>query len=137
MKSIRAALAALVLVLHSPASAEERISHFWSDVRIQKDSSVEVTETIDVNAEHDRINHGIYRDFPTRYRGPHGSQVRIGFTFRDATLDGTPVQASTEDGCCPWGPFNPSSPRSASARCRYRVSTTCMACPVPACSVQR
>ena len=29
--------------------------------------------------EHDRINHGIYRDFPTRYRGRNGSQLRIGF----------------------------------------------------------
>jgi uncharacterized membrane protein YgcG len=97
MKSIRAALAALVLVLHSPASAEERISHFWSDVRIQKDSSVEVTETIDVNAEHDRINHGIYRDFPTRYRGQHGGQViTVGFDFEGATLDGAPVPAKTE-----------------------------------------
>ena len=77
-------------------SAEERISHFWSDVEIRKDSSVEVTETIDVVAEHDRINHGIYRDFPTRYRGPHGSQIRVGFTFQGATLDGLPVKAATE-----------------------------------------
>ena len=34
------------------------------------------------------INHGIFRDFPTRYRGPHGGQVRVGFTFEGATLDG-------------------------------------------------
>ena len=29
-----------------------------------------------------QINRGIFRDFPTRYRGPRGSQVRVGFTFR-------------------------------------------------------
>ena len=35
------------------------------------------------------INHGIYRDFPTRYRGPRtAAQVRVGFTFEGATLDG-------------------------------------------------
>jgi uncharacterized membrane protein YgcG len=97
MRSIWAALAALVLALPSSASAEERISHFWSDVQVQKDSSVEVTETIDVNAEHDRINHGIFRDFPTRYRGRHGGQViTVGFTFEGATLDGAPVTAKTE-----------------------------------------
>ena len=67
---------------------------FCSDVQIQQDSSLDVTETIDVQAENDRINHGIYRDFPTHYRGPHGSSVRVGFTFEGATLDGSPVPAS-------------------------------------------
>jgi uncharacterized membrane protein YgcG len=92
----RALPALLLLLAATPAPAEERIQRFVSDVQVQKDSSLEVTETIDVRAEHNAINRGIYRDFPTRYRGPHGSQVQIGFTFRDATLDGTPVQASTE-----------------------------------------
>ena len=55
-----------------------------------------MTETITVLAENDRINHGIFRDFPTRYRGPHGSRVRVGFTFEGATLDGMPVPASTQ-----------------------------------------
>ena len=96
MRLIRAVLAALALALPSAASAEERISHFWSDVAIHKDASIEVTETIDVVAEHNRINHGIYRDFPTRYRGRHGDQVRVGFAFEGATLDGLPVKASTE-----------------------------------------
>ena len=84
------------MALPSAASADERILRYLSDVQIQRDSSVEVTETIDVRAEHDRINHGIFRDFPTRYRGAHGSQVRVGFTFEGATLDGLPVPASTE-----------------------------------------
>ncbi len=97
MRSIWAAFLALTLALPSAASAEERISHFWSDVQVQKDSSVEVTETIDVNAEHDRINHGIYRDFPTRYRGPRGGQViTVGFTLEGVTLDGAPVANTTD-----------------------------------------
>jgi uncharacterized membrane protein YgcG len=89
-------LPALLLLASVPASAEERILRFISDVQIRKDSSLEVTETIDVHAERNAINHGIFRDFPTRYRGPHGSQYRVGFTFRGATLDGEPVPASTE-----------------------------------------
>lgn len=93
---LRALPALLVLITATSARAEERIHRFISDVRIQKDSSLEVTETIDVRAEHNRINRGIYRDFPTRYRGPRGSQVRVGFTFRGATLDGSPVKATTE-----------------------------------------
>jgi LemA protein len=91
----RALLALLLLAAPAAARADERILHYWSDVQVQKDASLEVTETIDVRAEHDRINHGIFRDFPTRYRNRMGGQVRIGFTFEGATLDGSPVQAST------------------------------------------
>ena len=93
MRVFWAALAAAVLA--SSASSEERISHFRSDVEIQKDSSVEVAESIDVNVENVRINHGIFRDFPTRYRTAHGGQIHVGFTFEGATLDGMPVKATT------------------------------------------
>ncbi|HEU4695391.1 MAG TPA: DUF2207 domain-containing protein, partial [Sphingomicrobium sp.] len=94
---MRRALAALLLLGASTgASADERILRYVSDVQIQKDSSLEVTETIDVRAENDRIRHGIYRDFPTRYSGPHGGRIRVGFTFEGATLDGSPVPASIE-----------------------------------------
>ena len=86
----------LLLGAAAAAHAEERIQRFVSDVQIQKDSSLEVTETIDVRAEHNQINRGIYRDFPTRYRGRRGNQVRVGFTFQGATLDGMPVPAKTE-----------------------------------------
>ena len=92
----RALPALLLLLAATAAHAEERISRFSSDVQIQKDASLEVTETIDVRAERNRLNRGIYRDFPTRYRGKNGAQVRVGFAFRGATLDGMPVQASTE-----------------------------------------
>jgi uncharacterized membrane protein YgcG len=97
MASFWRALPALLMSLAPTAArADERILSFLSDVQIQKDSSLEVTETIDVRAEHQQINHGIYRDFPTRYRGPHGSQVRVGFTFEGAQLDGVPVPAKVE-----------------------------------------
>lgn len=97
MRRLAAVLVTLsFLALSFPARAEERITRFLSDVQIRPDSSLEVTETIDVIAEHVRINHGIYRDFPTRYSGRHGSQVRVGFTLLGATLDGAPVLASTE-----------------------------------------
>src|SRR5207253_4410891 len=96
MRLFRRVLPALALAFASTAAAaaDERILRYVSDVQIQRDSSLEVTETIDVNVEHDRINHGIYRDFPTRYRGPHGGQVRVGFTFEGASLDGGAVRAS-------------------------------------------
>ena len=93
---IRAAAALLLVLAPAAAHAEERILRYVSDVQVQKDSTLDVTETIDVRAERVNINHGIYRDFPTRYRGPYGSRIRVGFTFEGATLDGMPVPASTE-----------------------------------------
>src|SRR4051794_39983042 len=87
-------LAALFLFAATSAHAEERILRFFSDVQIQKDSSLEVTETIEVAVENAAINHGILRDFPIRYKGPHGNPVRVGFTFEGATLDGQPIPAT-------------------------------------------
>lgn len=88
-------IALLLMVAPIAARADERILQFRSEVAIQPDSALEVVETIDVRAEGDAIKHGIYRDFPTRYRGPHGTQFRVGFTFEGATLDGATVDAST------------------------------------------
>ena len=96
MRSAWRAFPALYLIVAAPAHADERILHYLSDVQIQKDSSLEVAETINVRAENDQINHGIYRDFPTHYRGRNGGQVRVGFTLEGATLDGSSVPASTE-----------------------------------------
>ena len=88
--------ALLLALAPAAAQADERIFHYLSDVQIQKDGSLEVTETIDVRAENYHINHGIYRDFPTLYRVPHGGQFRVGFNFEGATLDGVRAPASTE-----------------------------------------
>jgi uncharacterized membrane protein YgcG len=85
--------ALLLLLAPATARADERILRYLSDVQVRKDGSLDVAETIDVRAERNQINHGIYRDFPTRYRGPHGGQVRVGFSFEGATLDGIPVPA--------------------------------------------
>jgi acetylornithine deacetylase/succinyl-diaminopimelate desuccinylase-like protein len=93
----RAALAVLLFLgLVAPAAAEERITRFVSDVQVNADASLDVTETIDVAAENVRINHGIFRDFPTRYKARNGLRVRVGFTLLGATRDGQPEPASTE-----------------------------------------
>ena len=96
MRFLAAALAVLALALPGAASAEERIHRFSSDIEIQRDGSVEVTETIDIGVENDRIKHGIFRDFPTIYRDKLGRQIKIGFTLLDTSLDGQPEPNSTE-----------------------------------------
>jgi uncharacterized membrane protein YgcG len=93
----RAAVAVLLLIAATaPAAAEERITRYVSDVRVNPDASLDVTETIEVVAENVRINHGIYRDFPTRYRTSRGLRMRVGFAFLGATRDGQTEPASTE-----------------------------------------
>ncbi|HEX2802381.1 MAG TPA: DUF2207 domain-containing protein, partial [Sphingomicrobium sp.] len=95
MRAFCALLATLVLGA-SPAVAQERITSFVSDVAVQQDSSLEVTETIDIVSEGNQIRRGIYRDFPTRYRGRNGSRIRVGFEFESAERDGNPEKAAVE-----------------------------------------
>ncbi|MGZ8298162.1 MAG: DUF2207 domain-containing protein [Allosphingosinicella sp.] len=81
-------LAALALLWPAGAAAEERILHYLSDVLVQADGSLDVTETIRVRSEGSLIDHGIYRDFPTRYTNRAGSQVRVGFEVVSVQRDG-------------------------------------------------
>ena len=89
MRLLLAALAALLaLLLPQDAAAEERILGYDSNIAIQADGALDVTETIRVRVENVAINHGIYRDFPTRYRASHGRRVKVGFELIDTLLDG-------------------------------------------------
>jgi uncharacterized membrane protein YgcG len=78
MRVLFFALLAL-LVVHSAALAEERIEQFTCDAQVNVDGSVDVTETISVNAEARQIRRGILRDFPTTYTDRNGLRVVVGF----------------------------------------------------------
>jgi hypothetical protein len=82
------ALLAVVVALATPALAEERIKSFLSDVTVNADASIDVTETITINSEGRQINHGIYRDFPTTYTDGHGQRVIVGFNVLGVKRDG-------------------------------------------------
>ena len=56
-----------------------------------------VTETIRVISAGDRIRHGIYRDFPTRYNDRLGNHYEVGFELISATRDGAPETTRVED----------------------------------------
>ena len=86
---LRLVLAAIVAAaLPAAVQAEERITRYSSDVQVQKDGALDVTETIEVNAEGVSIRHGIYRDFPTtrKVMGQPGNHV--GFKVLDVKRDG-------------------------------------------------
>ena len=86
----RCALVLLILcgAAGSSARADERILAFDSRIQVQADGSMDVTETIRVRSEGDKIKHGIYRDFPTDYRDRGNNAVRVVFEPRSLTRDG-------------------------------------------------
>ncbi len=62
---MRGLLIALVLLWSAcNAKADERISDFLGELTINRDGSIDVTETIKVIAEGKKIKHGIFRDLP-------------------------------------------------------------------------
>ena len=69
----------LLLVLPVLAGADERILEFHSDITVKQDGWIEVTETIRVRAEGERIRRGIYRDFPTEYFDKLGNRYVVDF----------------------------------------------------------
>jgi hypothetical protein len=91
-----ALLAALAFALPGAAAADERILHYLSDVAVATDGTLDVTETIRVRSEGVRIDHGIYRDFPTRYSNIAGRQVRVGFDVVGVQRDGADEPWKTE-----------------------------------------
>jgi uncharacterized membrane protein YgcG len=94
---IAAFAALLALLLPGTAAAEERILSFDSQIAILPDGMLDVTETIHVRVENVAINHGIYRDFPTRYDAPRGRRVKVGFELDETLLDGQPEPARIEN----------------------------------------
>ena len=64
----RLLLLLLIAFTCSAAGAKERILDFHSEIIVNQDGSMGVTETIRVRAEGAAIKRGIYRDFPTDYR---------------------------------------------------------------------
>ena len=92
---LKLCLAALLLLclLSCPAAALETIRRFGADIRVRANAALDVTETIEVNAEWDQIRHGILRSFPVAYR-ERGHLRKVGFEVAYALLDGRPVSFS-------------------------------------------
>ncbi len=92
-----AALLLLMAGLSLPAWADERILDFHSDIKVLSDASLEVHETIRVVCENKQIEHGIYRDFPTRYKTSHDESYAVTFDVLDVLRDGNAEHYKLED----------------------------------------
>src|SRR5580704_14555740 len=78
----------VILLFALPAFADEHILSFVSAVTVNADASIDVTETIKVDVQNIAINHGITRDFPTRYKDRRGNDVIVGFKVVSVARDG-------------------------------------------------
>lgn len=85
------AILVLLLVFCIGAGAQEqteRIRSFDSHITVNPDGTMEVRETIQVTAAGIQIRHGIYRDFPTRYKDRLGNRYSVAFEIVSLERDG-------------------------------------------------
>jgi len=75
----------------------ERILDYHSDITVEDDGSLQVTETITVNSTGNQIRHGIFRDFPTTYTDPENNRYRVDFQMLSAARDSAPEPFRVED----------------------------------------
>ena len=90
----------LIFVVVGPdaaVAATETILLFASEITVNADASLHVTETIRVVSTGDQIKRGIYRDFPTTYKDHAGNKYVVGFTILNVARDGRPEAYHTED----------------------------------------
>jgi uncharacterized membrane protein len=71
----------------SGKAVQERIISYDSQITVNQDGSMLVTEEIKVHSEGKKIKRGIYRDFPTEYKDDYGNNIRISFEIIEILRD--------------------------------------------------
>ena len=92
-----ALLLALLLLAARQADAAEVINTFDQAITLARDGSMQVTETISVRAEGDKIRHGIFRDFPLTFRDASGRIAWVEFKVLGVERDGRPEDYHLSD----------------------------------------
>ena len=90
---LRIFIAAFILLILQVSSAHalEYYKNFDVIIKINEDSSINVTENITANVENINIKRGIKRAFPVEYTNEEGNSVYVGFDVIDVLLDGRKV----------------------------------------------
>jgi uncharacterized membrane protein YgcG len=97
-----AALAAWALAFAAPAQERgfgpgaadltfvERVLSWDADITVNKDGTIDIRETIRLNARNRLFNLGFIRDLPTRYTKPGGGTLNVDFEVVSVTRNGKP-----------------------------------------------
>ena len=93
---ILTSISLLFLCSLSNVIAKELIQNYESVIKIDSNSSLNITETISVNAEGNNIKRGIYRDFPTQYKDTYGNHYHVDFNLLSVMRNGKPEDYHTE-----------------------------------------
>lgn len=89
-------LAALIaLVFAVPAFAAEQINRFDVLIEVENSGDVIVTETLNVTAEGNQIQRGIFRDLPRYFEG-QGERYRFSYRILSVSRDGSEEKFDTE-----------------------------------------
>lgn len=80
---------------NSWAQAGWDIDQFQSDITVEADGSVDITETIEVDF-HQREKHGIFRDIPYVYEGFEGETIYSRITDIEVTQDGNEAKVDID-----------------------------------------
>jgi len=97
-QGLMAVLAAVLwLVTVSGAVSEERILNYITDIDVQEDGSLIVTETIRVRDEGDEIKRGIFRDVPLRAKDANGWEHDVPFELLEVLRDGQRENKFTQE----------------------------------------
>lgn len=87
----RLVLAAVIFVACSFSVAAEEVIRFYSvNLTLLENSSVDVTEVIEVRAEGGKIKRGIFRDIPTTLNNDDGSTLHSGLEILEVLRGGDP-----------------------------------------------
>ena len=85
----------LFLLLASFAQAfvmpEERITLFESNITIHSDGKITIVEKITINVTGSQIKHGIFREFPTKYRDKFGNTYTVDFCVNEICINNRPT----------------------------------------------
>jgi hypothetical protein len=95
--SILSLLFVAARLVPSADAQSERILDYHSEITLRKDATLQVVETIRVASRGEQIRHGIYRDFPTRYKDRLGNRFVVGFQLLGVTRDGAPEESRVQD----------------------------------------
>jgi uncharacterized membrane protein YgcG len=75
----------------------EYIASLHSDLVVNVNASVDVTETIVVKSAGQCIKRGIFREFPTRYKDRYGNNVVVDFKLNNVQRNGKPTPYTLND----------------------------------------
>ncbi|HEX9972081.1 MAG TPA: DUF2207 domain-containing protein, partial [bacterium] len=79
------------------ADEAERIINYHSHIAVHQDGNLIITETIKVVSAGDKIQRGIFRTFPTKYKDRYGNKVRIKFEILKITKNAYEEPFHTEN----------------------------------------